>query len=104
MSASIATEDWQRVHELACDIANASGANDEALTAAKVSSLFDVLRELEAKYGRLSRIIATYADYTEKKEEQRSLLKEAFEAARREGDLENAGLIWESLTDLDLKS
>ena len=62
MKNPIEKRDWDRVHELACDIANASGMDDDALAASKVDGLFGFLRELESKYGRLSRIVATYAD------------------------------------------
>jgi len=102
MKFTIAKNDWNAVHEIACDIANGSVTGDKPLVAAKTEHLFSVLRRLEAKYGRLSRIIPTYADSTENKEKQRALLKEAFGAAQQEGDLANAGLIWESLTQLDL--
>ena len=95
----IAKVDWDRVHELACEIANASSHEDNVLAEAKTEGLICVLNELEAKYGACSRITATIADYAE--EERRvSLYQEALRQAKAEGDAENARLILESLAEI----
>jgi hypothetical protein len=90
--------DWDRVHELACDIANASSQKDDVLTASKTETLLSVLKELQAKYGTCSRITATIADYTVGNSE--FLYREALRQAKAEGDTENERLILDSLKDL----
>jgi hypothetical protein len=57
----IAKVDWDRVHELVCEIANATSQND-VLAESKTETLMYILKEFEAKYGVCSRITATIAD------------------------------------------
>ncbi len=90
--------DWDRVHELACEIANASSQEDDILTALKTETLLNILKELQAKYGTSSRITATIADFTEKNSE--IIYREALLQAKAEGDVENEQLIIDSLKDL----
>lgn len=96
----IAKSDWDQVHELACDIANASAQDDEVLSDSRTSALIDCLAELEKKYGPCSRITATKADYAEGKSERTALYAEALMQARAEGDSENEALILESLQEI----
>jgi hypothetical protein len=96
----IAKPDWDRVHELACDIVNASSAEDGVLTASKTEALMSVLSELEAKYGPCAKITATVADFTEEKDESPRLYQEALRLARAEGDAEEERLILESIAEM----
>jgi len=96
----IAKPDWDQVHELACDIVNASGAEDSVLVASKTETLMIVLRELEVKYGPCSKIAATVADFTEEKEERPRLYQEALRLAKAEGDAEEERLILESIAEM----
>ena len=95
----IAKADWDRVHELACEIANASSQEDDVLAESKTEALMCVLKELEAKYGVCSRITATVVDYAEE-DCQLSLYREALSQARAEGDVENEKLILDSLVEI----
>ena len=95
----IAKFDWDRVHQLACEIANASSQEDEVLMDSRTEALMCVLNELEAKYGTCSKITATIADYAE--EERRLLLyQQALRQAKSEGDAENEQLILNSLAEI----
>jgi hypothetical protein len=95
----IAKFEWDRVHQLACEIANASSQEDDVLADSKTETLMCVLKELEAKYGISSRITATIADYAE--EEKRLLLyHEALRQAKAEGYTENEQLILDSLAEI----
>ncbi|MDB6034895.1 MAG: hypothetical protein JWM16_5233 [Verrucomicrobiales bacterium] len=95
----IAKADWDRVHELACEIANATNQDHDVLANSKTQTLMCVLNELEEKYGVCSRITATIADYAED-DRQRSLYREALSQAKAEGDLENERLILDSLAEI----
>lgn len=91
--------DWNRVHELAVEIANASIQSDEVLAESKIEALQCVLKELATKYGSCSRIAATIADYSEE-ENRLSLYRDALALAKAEGDAENEKLILESMAEL----
>jgi hypothetical protein len=95
----IAKADWDRVHELACEIANAASQDDDVLADSRTEALMCVLEELEAKYGVCSRITATIADYAEEGR-QRSLYQDALSQAKAEGDVENEKLILASLAEI----
>ena len=94
----IAKVDWDRLRELACEIANATGQGDDVLAESKIEALMCVLKELEEKYGVCSRITATIADYAEAGL-QLSLYREALSQAKAEGDVENEKLILDSLAE-----
>jgi multidrug resistance efflux pump len=96
---AIAKEDWNRVHELAAGIVNASEHDDAALESSNVEELRRVLIELEAKYGACSRITATRADYADENDRE-ALYQMALQQARAEGDTENERLVLESLSEL----
>lgn len=95
----IAKADWDRVHELACEIVNASGQDDLVLSDSRTEELICVLKELEAKYGACSKITATIADFAED-ERKLPLYREALQQAKAEGDVENERMILESLAEL----
>lgn len=95
----IAKDDWDRVHEIACEIANASGQGDHVLSDSRTEELMSVLKELEAKYGACSKITATIADYAEE-ERKLPIYREALKQAKAEGDIENERMILESLAEL----
>jgi hypothetical protein len=96
----IAKADWDRVQELAVEIANASGQDDQILSDSRTEALMGVLKELEAKYGSCSRISATVADYAEE-DKKPSLYREALRQAKAEGDAENERMILESIAELE---
>ena len=75
-SDEIKTEDWDKVHELALLIANASlrEEGNEKESAVVVSHglalLLPYLDELTLKYGALPSILATRADYIDNMEKR----------------------------------
>jgi hypothetical protein len=95
----LAKADWDRVHELACEIANATTQDDDVLADSKTEAMMCLLKELEAKYGPCSRITATIADYSEE-HRQLSLYREALSQAKAEGDAENEKLILDSMAEI----
>jgi hypothetical protein len=95
----IAKSDWDCVHELACEIANATTQEDDVLTESKTEALMSLLKDLEAKYGTCSRITATVADYADEGR-RLSLYREALSQAKAEGDAENVKIVLESLVEI----
>jgi hypothetical protein len=64
-SDGMSGEDWDLVHELALEIANAEdGSPEEELSR---NRLLRYLDELEERYGRRPSILATRADYVHRK-------------------------------------
>jgi hypothetical protein len=61
----ISQEDWDRVIEKACDVANATETESDPMYEVHAEGIMALLDELEAKYGQQSRILATRADYLE---------------------------------------
>ena len=93
----IAASDWDRVHELAVEIANCTAADDASGEACARISLMRVLDDLEQKYGKRPSLLATRADYVESLEEREWLLLAAFTEAERLGDHRNRELTADSL-------
>jgi hypothetical protein len=91
--------DWDQVHQLACEIVNASAQDDIVLSESKKESLMALLRGLERKYGPCSRITATEADFTEGSGTRLLLYRKALRQAISEGDTENQILIDESIIE-----
>ncbi len=73
----ITTADWVRVEEAASQIVNASLMDDEILGAHHKSALFQLLDELEGRYGRVPSILSTRADFSDDPREAIPLLEEA---------------------------
>jgi hypothetical protein len=96
-SDGISTADWQRVHALAVEVANATD-EDHDRQARQV--LRSCLRELRARYGEKPSILATEADYADAPEESRDLLLRAFDLATELSDTSNMKEISLSLADL----
>jgi hypothetical protein len=88
----VSTKDWDRVHELAIEIVNASGAKNHSLWAALTRRLLGVLDELERKYGPLPSVLATRADYVDASGEREYWLEAAHGQALARGDTRN--LVW----------
>lgn len=94
----IPLNDWAQIRELACDIANAAGVDDDIMVASRTEALLARLAELEAKHGPCSRITATMADYAATR--RLELYQKALQEARDEHDLENEALILESINEI----
>lgn len=85
----ISTQDWDMVHELAVDIVNTNGDEQENSRV----RLLNFLDELEEKYGELPSILATRADYTADLRRKEQLLIRAYVLA---------GARHDSLNELEL--
>src|SRR5690606_16221249 len=75
----IRTEDWNRVHDAACEIVNASSMDDPVLCDHHTSKLFEILHELECQYGRIPSILSTRADFSDDPHVAIPLLEEALQ-------------------------
>jgi hypothetical protein len=96
----IRRQDWDRVIEKACDIANATKTDADPMYAVQVEGMMRLLDELEAKYGPQSRILATRADYLDSFSERRALYEQALELARDAHDTEETEEIMDSINQL----
>ena len=97
----ITKEAWARVHQKACDIANASLMEDEIMGRVQTMGMKEVLDELEEKFGVHPAILATRADYVDDPAERLRLFTEALALARENGDEFEVEEILDSLRDLD---
>lgn len=95
-SDGIHSSDWDKVHAVALDLANADGDQHELIRL----RLFERLDELISKYGELPSLLATKADYVEDSVESEQLFLRAFELARNRNDLKNIKEIALSLAEL----
>jgi hypothetical protein len=103
-SDGIATEDWDRVHELALEIVDASAEGEEATSDEAAVRLRELLDEFQEKYGPLPSLLATRADYISDGPEERDYwLTAAYEQAQKLGDLKNLVTIAASLATLHVE-
>ena len=99
-SDGIATQDWDRVHELALEVVNSSGEGDIGASDQASLRLNGLLDELQEKYGPLPSLLATRADYSDRFEDREYWYLAAYRQATERGDLKNLMLISESLASL----
>jgi hypothetical protein len=97
----IPRHEWDRVHDLALDVANASMIEDTVLSEAKTEELLCYLRELWARHGDLPSILGTLADYTDDDLEAYDLYARAIAEAQRIGDAKNLAILLPSILELD---
>ena len=96
----ICRQDWDRVIEKACDIANATENDHDPMYEVRVEGMMALLDELAAKYGPQSRILATRADYLESCSERRVLYEQALDLARKAHDQQEIAEIRDSINQL----
>lgn len=97
----IPTREWDRVHELAVDVANASMQDDAVLSEAKTQEMICYLRELQVRHGDLPSVLGTLADYTDDDVERYDLYARGIAEAQRLGDGKNLEILLESILELD---
>ena len=97
----IPSPDWDRVHSLAVEVANASMQDDAVLSDAKTEKLLGYLRELRTRHGDLPSILGTLADYTDDDVERYDLYARGVAEARRLRDGKNLMILLESILELD---
>jgi hypothetical protein len=96
-SDGINKRDWDKVHAIACRIANASMKDDKPSSRRWKKDLMPCLDKLEQKYGRLPSIVATRGDFCDNKRQSLKFWKEAYSLAISQGDKRNIALISSSL-------
>lgn len=101
MPKGILDTEWDLVHELACDIANAALAEDDELHLSKVETLLVFLDELLLQYGEHPSLLATKADYIDDPLEKVKLYKRALKVALELEFHNEIAMIEESLKELD---
>jgi hypothetical protein len=101
MPRGIEKTDWNEVHQLACDIANAAMQEDDVLAESKTEALLELLRMLLEKYPEHPSLIATIGDYLEDNLDRRAHYMKALAIARRWQYLEEIREIEDSLAELD---
>ena len=75
----ISPEDWKPLQEAAMKVVNASLSHDVALDDNFTKELFHLLDRLEEKYGRLSALISTRADFSPDPREAINLYEEVLD-------------------------
>jgi len=95
-SDGIASDEWDRVHELAVDIVNA----DETGATECRNRLLNYLETLEHKYGELPSILSTRADYVDDLTAKEALLLRAYALAKARSDYRNVTYVAHSLAEL----
>lgn len=96
-SDGISKVDWDELHLLAVDVANAETDEEERLAR---ESLLRHLSMLETRYGRRPSLLATRADYVDTDAEAERLLLEAYEVAGAFRDVANLKEVALSLSTL----
>ncbi len=92
---------WNRVHEKACDVVNATWFDDDPMYDIYREQMLEILDELEAEFGTQSRILDTRGDYVDDPDEKRRLYAKALELAREQNDTDEIEICQQSLLDLD---
>ena len=97
----IPAPEWNRVHELAVEIANAAMGDDHVLSEVKTEEMLSYLRQLRARHGDLPSILGTMADYLDDEVQQYDLYARAIAESRRIGDGGNLAMLLESILELE---
>ena len=97
----ITRQDWERVMQKACDIANVTEDDGDPIFAVHVEGMMTLLDELEAKYGPQSQILATRADYLDDFSERRTLYHQALDLAKINRDAKEIEEIMDSIKQLE---
>ncbi len=92
---------WDRVHEKACDVVNASRTDNDPMYEVYREQMLDILDELEVEFGAQSRILDTRADYIDDPLERHRLYSKALELAREQNDQDEIEVVLESLRNLE---
>jgi hypothetical protein len=82
MPLGIKKDDWDKVHELACEVVNATLGDDEVLRESRNEELLATLNELRIKYGEHPSILGTLGDFTENTKERMALYSKALGRAK----------------------
>jgi len=86
MPKGISKADWDHVTELACDVVNASEAEDAVWNASATNALLAYLQKLLQQYGDHPSILSTIGDFLDDPGERMSYYERALSLARERGD------------------
>ena len=100
MPEGIEKSDWDTVHQMAVDVANASIIEDDSLLASRNLAMLTLLSTLNKKYGDHPSILATIGDYLDDPKERRDKYLEALSIAEEQGNQTEIDEIEESLIEL----
>lgn len=100
-SDGIPTAEWDLVHQLAVDIANAALKDDTAIQESRTEELRCYLAELRTRHGDLPSILGTLADYSDDEAEAYELYALAIGESQRIGDRKNELILTESISELE---
>ena len=101
MPEGIDKSDWDTVHQMACDVANASLLEDDVLRASRNTAMLDLLGNLQKKYGDHPSILATIGDYLDDPADRRRQYTKALSIAKAQGKQYEIEEIEDSLKDLE---
>ena len=101
MPEGIDKSDWDCVHQLAINAANAAMMDDDVLLASCDSAILYLLASLQEKYGDHPSILATIGDYLDDPQEQRDQYLKALAIAKEQGNWAEIETIQDSLRDLE---
>ena len=101
MPTGIDKSDWDLVHQMACDVANAAIMKDDVLMASKNAAMLYLLSTLRAKYGEHPSILATIGDYLDDPAERKTMYLMALSIAKDRADQKEVAEITDSLKGLD---
>lgn len=101
MPEGIEKPDWDTVHQLAVDAANAALMEDDVLLASRNTAMLDLLGDLQRKYGDHPSILATIGDYLDDPVDRRRQYTKALAVARAQGNQSEIEEIEDSLRNLE---
>lgn len=101
MPKGISKDDWDVVHQLACDIVNASAAGDDVLSQSRTVEVIATLEDLLKKYGAHPSLLATIGDYLEDASERMVYYRKALALAKAQAYTEEIEEILDSISDLE---
>ena len=82
MPKGINKSDWDKVHELACEVVNATLDEDDVLSESRNEELLGTLNDLRIKYGDHPSILGTLGDFSEDTNERMNYYNKALVRAK----------------------
>lgn len=101
MPKGIDKSDWDMVHQMAVDAANAAIMDDNVLLDFKIVAMLDLLSRLQKKYGDHPSLIATIGDYLGNPIDRRKQYEKALAIAKEQQYQEEIEEIEDSLRKLE---
>jgi len=103
MPKGIDKSDWDIVHQMALDVANAAMQDDDTLSDFKSKILLDYLFKLNKKYNDHPSILATIGDYLNDAAERKKIYEKALAIAIKSNNEFEIAEISDELKELELE-